>query len=63
MSTKKQTPTLKIITAKYGSRCRETRRRIIAGEVILFNPSSKATYCAESKKYQGFVSGKEKVNQ
>jgi len=58
-----QSPTLKIITAKYGSRCRETRRRILAGETILLNPSTKNTWCQESNKYKGFLYIRDKNNQ
>lgn len=60
MSTKTQKTitTLKIITAKYGSRCAETRKRIKAGDTILWNPSSKRTWCSDSKKYNHFITNK-----
>ena len=55
MPTKTQkVQTLKIITAKYGSRCAETRRPIKAGDIILYNPSTKRTWCNTSKKYNLF---------
>lgn len=47
--------TLKIITAKYGSRCAETRKAIKAGDIVLWNPSSKRTWCSVSKKYNHFL--------
>ncbi len=50
--------TLKIITAKYGSRCAETKKRILAGDIILYNPSSKRTWCSDSKKYKSFITNK-----
>lgn len=47
--------TLKVITAKFGSKCAETKKRIKAGDIILYNPSTKRTWCAESKKYGAFI--------
>jgi hypothetical protein len=50
--------TLKVITAKYGSRCAETKKSIKAGDIILYNPSTKRTWCAESKKYGAYIGRK-----
>ncbi len=59
MSTKtKSIAKYKIITAKYGSRCAETRKAIKAGDIVLWNPSSKRTWCRDSKKYNNFITGK-----
>jgi len=60
MSTKTQKAitTLKIITAKYGSRCAETRKAIQAGDIVLWNPSSKRTWSSDSKKYNHFITNK-----
>lgn len=55
MQVAKQIQTLKVITAKFGSRCAETKKSIKAGDIILYNPSTKRTWCADSKKYQSFI--------
>jgi len=46
---------MKVVTAKFNSRCRETKKLILAGEIILFNPVSKYTWCVDSRKYVEFI--------
>jgi hypothetical protein len=56
--TQKSVVTLRVITAKYGSGCAETRKAIKAGDIVLWNPSSKRTWCSDSKKYNNFITNK-----
>jgi len=53
---------MKVVTAKFNSRCRETKKLILAGEIILFNPVSKYTWCVDSRKYRAHVEQKKKHN-
>lgn len=47
--------TFRVITAKFGSKCAETKKRIKSGDIILYNPATKRTWCSDSKKYQSFI--------
>lgn len=47
---------MRIITLKFANRCTETRQYLKAGDVVLYNPSSKKVWSQKSSKYQKFIS-------
>jgi hypothetical protein len=49
----------KIITARYGGRCQETKKRYTAGSLILIDMSTKKTWCTQSEKYKAFIGAPE----
>lgn len=46
---------MRIITLKFANRCAETRLYLKAGDVVLYNPSSKKVWSQQSSKYQKFI--------
>jgi hypothetical protein len=54
---------MRVITAKFASRCTETGQYIRAGEVCLFNPATKKTWSMSSKKFNLFTISKKKNHE